>query len=212
MIVASEDSLQMLARQGVPEHVVDVAVRMTECLRVAGDDMADSTGEDLFDDPTSRGQLLYRRGFNRILAEFADDEGIDASTPDNALHVLVDDFALSPYSARYGIDQPSLGGSRTKRSVVTEMQMQLDGMGVSNARRLVLLYDADEDGLLHTALGVLRSGHDWVWSATLYDRLGSAQLEAGEDARSYEEQEEAVLPDIERRDEEQEDRDDQRGS
>jgi hypothetical protein len=129
MIDPSDDSLRALEANGASEFVVDAAIRLTECLRLAGDDVADSTGEDLFDDATSRGQLLYRRGRNRVIAEFADDELVAVSTADNALHVLVDGCALSFYSATNGIDQPSLDGtSRTKRSVVDEMQMQLDGM------------------------------------------------------------------------------------
>lgn len=195
-------SLDTLEAHGTSQSVIDVAIRMTECLHAAGDDVADSTGEDLFDDATSRGQLLYRRGRNRVIAEFTDDELVEVSTADNALHVLVDGCALSFYSATNGIDQPSLdGASRTKRHVVDEMQLQLEGMGVPKARRLVLLHEADEDGLLRAAIGVLRSGHEWVWRATMYDRIAPVGDVAGAGVeRGYEEQEEPALPPIQRRD------------
>ena len=202
IITPSEHSLNTLETNGASQLVADVAIRMTECLRSAADDMADSTGEDLFDDATSRGQLLYRRGRNRVIAEFAGDDLVEVSTADNALHVLVDECALSFYSATNGIDQPSLDGtSRTKRSVVDEMQMQLEGMGVPKARRLVLMHEADEDGLLRAAVGVLRAGHEWVWRATMYDRLVPAgELATTGAERGYEEQEEPALPPIQRRD------------
>lgn len=202
MIDPSADSLRALGANGASNLVVDTAIRLTECLRLAGDDVADSTGKDLFDDATSRGQLLYRRGRNRTIAEFAGDELVEVSTADNALHVLVDGCALSFYSATNGIDQPSLNGtSRTKRSVVDEMQMQLDGMGVPKAHRLVLMHEADEDGLLRAAIGVLRNGHEWVWRATMYDRITPAEAPISSDTKpGYEDQEEPKLPAIQRRD------------
>lgn len=202
MITPSEHSINTLEANGASRLAIDVAVRMTECLRAAGDDVADSTGEDLFDDATSRGLLLYRRGRNRVIAEFADNETVEVSTADNALHVLVDGCALSFYSAPNGIDQPSLdGASRTKRNVVDEMQLQLNGMGVPKARRLVLMHEADEDGLLRAAVGVLRAGHEWVWRATMYDRIAPAGDLAGTGPeRGYEDQVEPALPPIQRRD------------
>jgi hypothetical protein len=203
MIEPSEHSLTTLGANGASPLVIDAALRLTECLRLAGDDVADSTGEDVFDDATSRGQLLYRRGRNRVIAEFADDESVEVSTADNALHVLVDGCALSFYSATDGIDQPSLdGASRTKRSVVDEMQMQLKGLGVPKAQRLVIMHEADEEGLLRAAIGVLRNGHEWVWRAMMYDRIARAEelVSAGAEP-GYEEQEEPELPPIHRRDE-----------
>jgi hypothetical protein len=201
MIEPSDDSRRALEANGASDLVVSAAIRLTECLRLAGDDVADSTGEDLFDDPTSRGQLLYRRGRNRTIAEFADDNLVEVSTADNALHVLVDDCALSFYSATNGIDQPSLDGtSRTKRSVVDEMQMQLEGMGIPKAHRLVLMHEADADGLLRAAIGVLRNGHEWVWRATMYDRIAPSQTVASTGSEpGYEDREEAMLPTIRRR-------------
>jgi hypothetical protein len=216
MISRSEQSLNTLEANGASQLVIDVAIRMTECLRAAGDDVADSTGEDLFDDATARGQLLYRRGRNRVIAEFVDDEHVEVSTADNALHVLVDECALSFYSAPNGIDQPALDRtSHTKRSVVDEMQMQLEGLGVPKARRLVLMHESDEDGLLRAAVGVLRAGHQWVWQATMHDRLAPAgQIASTGTERGYEEQEEPALPPIQRRDDAavEQSTDQQRGS
>ena len=202
MIDPSEHSLSTLEANGASQLVIDAALRLTECLRVAGDDVAESTGEDLYDDATSRGQLLYRRGRNRVIAEFAGDKSVEVSTADNALHVLVDGCALSFYSATNGIDQPSLDGtSHTKRSVVDEMQMQLQGLGVPKALRLVIMHEADEDGLLRAAIGVLRNGHEWVWRAMMYDRIAPAgELVNTGAKRGYEEQEEPELPMITRRD------------
>lgn len=201
MISPSEHSLAALEQNGASPPVIDVAIRMTECLRAAGDDVANSTGEDLFDDSTSRGFLLYRRARNRMIAEFADDEHVEVHSSDNALHILVDECALSFYSAPDGIDQPSLGRtSRTKRNVVDEMQMQLDGIGAPKARRLVLMHQADEEGLFGAAVGVLRAGHQWVWRAMIYDRLApAADVESSDVQRGYEQQEEPALPPIHRR-------------
>ena len=206
MIEPSRPSLDTLAANGASALVIDAAIRMTECLRLAGDDVAESTDEEgLFDDATSRGQLLYRRAHNRVLAEFADDDAVEVSTEDNALHVLVDGCALSFYSAPSGLEHPSLAAtSHTKRGVIDEMQTQLSGEGLKAPapRRLVLLHEADEDGLLRAAIGVLRSRGSWAWSATMYDRIVPAvDLPATTGEPSYEEQPEAELPAIERREE-----------
>ncbi len=206
MIEPSRPSLDTLAGNGASALVIDAAIRMTECLRLAGDDVAESTDEEgLFDDATSRGQLLYRRARNRILVEFADDEAVVVSTEDNALHVIVDSCALSFYSAPNGLEHPSLATtSHTKRGVIDEMQTQLSGEGLEAAalRRLVLMHESDEDGLLRAAVGVLRSRSDWAWSATMYDRIApAADLPDTTSEPSYEEQPEAELPPIERREE-----------
>jgi hypothetical protein len=201
MIEPSEHTVRTLQANGAPASVIETAVRMTDCLRAAGDDVADSTGEDLFDDKTSRGFLLYRRGRNRMIAEFADDESVEVSTADNALHVLVDAYALSFYSARGEIDHPSLDGtSRTKRNVVDEMQLQIEGLESPAPRRLVLMHQVDEEGLLRADIGVLRSGQDWDWHATMYDRIAPAgELSTTEAEPGYEYREEPVLPPIQRR-------------
>lgn len=203
MIEPSEISLQTLVANGASDAIIDVAIRMTDCLRLAGNDVADSTGEDLFDDATGRGQLLYRRARNRICDEFDDDDGVEVSTDDNALHVLVDGCALSFYSAPNGLDNPGLAlTSKTKRGVVDEMQTQLTGEGLDapTLKRLVLMHQADEEGLVGAAVGVLRSGRNWVWSATMYNRIVPEEILPDTAAEpSYEEQPEAELPEIERR-------------
>jgi hypothetical protein len=157
--------------------------------------------DDLFDDDTGRGQLLYRRGRNRIKEEFKDDKEIEVSTEANALHVIVDECALSFYSARNGLEHPALAAtSQTKRNVVDEMQMQISGIETPQPRRLVLMHERDEEGLVRAAIGVLISGQDWAWSATLYDRIARGEnLPATTTEPSYEEQPEAELPPIERR-------------
>lgn len=201
MIEPSKRSLETLKGNGVSDAVIEVAIRMTECLRLAGDDVAESTDDDLFDDDTGRGQLLYRRGRNRIREEFKSDKEIEVSTEANALHVIVDECALSFYSARNGLEHPALvATSQTKRNVVDEMQMQISGIETPRPRRLVLMHERDEEGLIRAAIGTLISGRDWAWSATLYDRIARGEnLPASTAEPSYEEQPEAELPPIERR-------------
>ena len=202
MIEPSKRSIETLKGNGVSDAVIEVAVRMTECLRLAGDDVAESTDDDLFDDDTGRGQLLYRRGRNRIIDEFKDDKEIEVSTEANALHVLVDECALSFYSARHGLEHPALAtaSSRTKRNVVDEMQIQISGIETPQPRRLMLMHERDEEGLVRVAFGVLMSGQDWAWSATMYDRIARGEdLPATTAEPSYENQPEAELPPIERR-------------
>lgn len=201
MIEPTKQSTETLKANGVSAPVIDAAVRMAECLRLAGDDVADSTGDDLYDDATGRGQLLYRRGRNRIIEEFAGDEHVNVSLDDNALHVVVDGCALSFYSARNGLEHPALAlTSRTKRTVVDEMQMQMAGLETPRPRRLVVMHEADEDGLVRAAVGVLITGNNWAWNATLYDLIARDEdLPATTTEPSYEEQPEAELPPIERR-------------
>jgi len=201
VIEPSKRSIETLNGNGVSAAVIEVATRMTECLRLAGDDVAESTGDDLYDDDTGRGQLLYRRARNRIVVEFKEDKDVDVSTEANALHVIVDECALSFYSARNGLEHPALAAtSRTKRNVVDEMQIQMSGIETPQPRRLVLMHERDEEGLVRAAVGVLISGQDWAWSATMYDRLARGEaLPATTAEPSYEAQPEAELPPIERR-------------
>jgi len=200
-VVIPEASRQMLSRQGTSEAVIDVVERMANCIYAAAEDVANSTdAEYYFDDATGRGQLLYRRARNRVIAEFEDDEHVVVSTADNALHVYVDDCVLAFYSARDGLDQPHIGqDSRTKRRVVDEMQLQLEGEGLraAKARRLVVMNNADSDGMVGAAAGVLKAGHSWSWRATLFDRFAASGATAQpEQERGYEEQPEAEIPDM----------------
>lgn len=198
----SELSRATLLANGASELVISTVARMTECIREAAEDTADSTDDDLlYDDPTSRGGLLYRRARNRVIREFADDEDVVVSTSDNAVQVLVDGCAISFYSARDGLEQPHLArSSRTKRNVVDEMQMQLS-IEAPHARRLVLMHESDEDGMTRAAVGVLRAGQEWAWSATTFNRFETptAGVGASSSEPSYEEQEEVALPPIARR-------------
>ena len=78
--------------------------------------------------------------------------------------------------------------------------MQMLGIETPQPRRLVVMHEADEDGLVRAAVGVLISGQDWAWSATLYDQIARDQsLPTTSREPSYEEQPEAQLPPIERR-------------
>jgi hypothetical protein len=80
------------------------------------------------------------------------------------------------------------------------MQMQLDGMKIPKAKRLVLLHESDEDGLVRAALGVLRKGHQWVWRATIFDRINApSNVDSAGDGPAYEDQDEPALPPIQRR-------------
>lgn len=80
------------------------------------------------------------------------------------------------------------------------MQMQLS-IDAPQARRLVLMHESDEDGMTRAALGVLRAGQEWAWSATTFNRFDTPAngVVASPPERSYEEQEEAALPPIARR-------------
>lgn len=171
MITLSDDALTSLRQHHVSDEQLHVSLAMVECLRDAGDDVAADTRDEAFDDATSRGGLLYRRARNRILGRFDEDVTVTCDTTDNALHVRVGATAISFYSARAGLDNPSINGSRTKRRVVDESQMALDLEDQANIRRLVILHETSPDGLVRAAVGVLESDTKWSWYVTLYDRF-----------------------------------------
>jgi len=178
------------------------------CLEEACDWVAQDTGSDRKDDATSRGGLRWRRTRNYVVEVLGEGQipellGIEADVSDNALQVPVDGTRLSFYAARAGIDYPDLsGGSKVKKIVVSEMQMTLDELGeAARPPRLVLLYEADRDGLAKAAVGRLSSMHSWAeeWRFTLYERE-EIGLDAAESTRampSYEEQPEPKLAPIE---------------
>jgi hypothetical protein len=123
---------------------------------------------------------------------------------DNALKIRISDVAVSFYSSRNGIDHPDLGGSsKTKKAIVTEMQLQLDGVGVADApHNLVVLYEADRDGLAAAAVGMLRTETEWAWRFAAFTREGLGVAgELGSPAwstePSYDEEPEAELPPLE---------------
>jgi hypothetical protein len=209
-----EQSRRALREHGVPDDVIAVACVMTQCIQQAADDMAADTRDEAFDDATSRGGLLYRRAHNRMLAGLKSDRRVALDTSDNALHVRVGGTAISFYSARGGLDFPSLVGSRTKRGVVNEMQLVIAGLDDPVLRRLVLMHESDEDGLGRAALGVLENSRTWAWRFPLFDRYAveeSTAADAG--GAAYDELPEPELPPMERRDDDRrEDIDDADGT
>ena len=192
----SEDAQRSLREHCVPDEVVDIACAMTDCILVAGDDVAADTRVDTFDDATSRGQLLYRRAHNRIIDVFADDGRVVLDTHDNALSVRVGETAISFYSARNGLDSPSLTGSRTKHHVVDEMQLMLDIDG-SVPARMVLMHESGEDGTGRVAFGVMLDPSNWNWRVSLFDRYSGAATGALGEHTAYDELPEPELPPIE---------------
>jgi hypothetical protein len=196
-----------LVERSVPETVI-LAIRLVvTCLREACETVAEDTGLDRYDDSTSEGQLRWRRCRNRVrhvldegLVEALEDAVADIT--DNALVVRVDDCMVSFYSARNGIDQPDLSGaSKTKSRVVTEMQLQIQGLEAPESpRRLVVVYEADDDGLTHAAAGMLETSTQWHWKVSTFERPGLTLVDRDAAASlppAYDEQPEVALPDLE---------------
>ena len=101
---------------------------------------------------------------NWIVARLEQDLAISGDTTDNALHIRYRQTAFSFYSAREGLERPSVYGSRTKRRVVYESQMTLDVGDEIELRRLVLMYEAADDGLVWLGDGVPASPTEWSWN------------------------------------------------
>ena len=188
---------------------VQLAVRLTmTSLHTACAGVADDCDMDLrHDDSTSEGQLRWRRCRNHVKKLLdkqmvAGLEDAKADVTDNALVIRVADCAISFYSARNGIDRPDLGGSsKTKRAVVTEMQMQIEGIDTpEEPTRLVVLYEADGDGLGAAVVGMLANATEWAWRFSIYDRHGFGAVERDATAEpatpSYESEPEPELPPI----------------
>jgi hypothetical protein len=177
LIVLPPLSESALADRSVSPKV-QLAVRLVvTCLREVCETVAEDTGGDRYDDATSEGQLRWRRCRNRVRHLLDDnlvpelDEAV-ADISDNALVIRVHDCSLSFYSARNGIDQPDLSGpSRTKGRVVTEMQLQIHGLDAPEPpSRLVIVYEADDDGLAKAAVGMLASPTEWHWQVLAHER------------------------------------------
>jgi hypothetical protein len=189
-----------LREQSVPPKV-QLAVRLiVTCLEQVCAGVADDCDADLrHDDSTSEGQLRWRRCRN-FVKKLLDAGTISGFEEDNALRVRVGDAAVSFYSSRHGIEHPDLSGpSKTKKAVVSEMQMQLDGLAAPDQpARLVVIYEADQDGLAAAAVGTLRSATDWAWRFSAYARrgLGILDIEAPVEpfGPSYETEPEPELP------------------
>ncbi len=196
-----------LLDRSVSQRVI-LAIRLVvTCLREACETVAEDTGTERYDDSTSEGQLRWRRCRNRVRHLLGDGlvaglDGVLADVTDNALVVRVDECWLSFYSARNGIDQPDLSGpSKTKGRVVTEMQLQLGGLEAPDApRRLVIVYEADDQGLTHAVAGMLETHTQWHWRVSAYERPGLTLADeptAAAQPPAYDEQPEVILPDIE---------------
>jgi hypothetical protein len=189
---------------------VELGVQLIiSCLETACAGVADDCDKDLrHDDSTSEGQLRWRRCRNhvkKLLDEhvIAGLEDAEADVTDNALVVRVGDCAVSFYSARNGIDHPDLSGSsKTKQAVVTEMQTQISGLEApEEPTRLVVLYEADGDGLGAAVVGMLGNPREWAWRFSAYDRDGFGRVAVDEPALqsspSYDSEPEPELPPIE---------------
>jgi hypothetical protein len=98
------------------------------------------------------------------------------------------------------LEFPNLGGSHTKRRVLAEMeQMVIPGLEAER-QRVVIMHESDEDGLVRAGLGVLRDSTNWAWQVLAFDRYADDSVSADEvETPSYEEQPEAQLPPIEKR-------------
>jgi hypothetical protein len=197
MISPSPDAIDALRTHGLDDVLIAVTTAMAEDIQDAADDVAGDTRETAFDDSTSRGQLLHRRARNRIIARYTDDTAISCDTTDNALHIRSGKTAVSFYSAREGLEHPKITGSRTKRRVVDESQMALDIGDRIELRRLVLLHEAADDGLIRIGVGVLASSTEWSWNICLYDRYATDQSTETDELRvPYDQLPEPELPDL----------------
>ena len=186
----------------------ELAIRLiVSCLKSACAGVADDCDSDLrHDDSTSEGQLRWRRCRNHVKSLLDDHripglEDAVADVTDNALVVRAGGCAVSFYSARNGIDRPDLGGtSKTKQAVVSEMQTQIAGLEPpADPTRLVVLYEADRDGLLACVVGMLADAREWAWRFSCYARdadVPGAASHQEMSAPSYEAEPEPELPAI----------------
>jgi hypothetical protein len=197
MISPSPDAIDALHTHGLDDALIAVTTAMAEDIQDAADDVAGDTRKAAFDDSTSRGQLLHRRARNRIIVRYKDDTAISCDTTDNALHIRSGKTAVSFYSAREGLEHPKITGSRTKRRVVDESQMAMDVGDRIELRRLVLLHEAADDGLIRIGVGVLASSTEWSWNICLYDRYATDQsTETDEKRVPYDQLPEPELPEL----------------
>ena len=64
-------------------------------------------------------------------------------------------------------------------------------------KRLVLMHESAPDGLVRVAIGVLASAQSWTWKVALYDRYAAEEISSDhEDRVSYDQQDEAALPEL----------------
>lgn len=195
MISPTPNALIALRTHGLDDDTIAIAVAIAEEIEAAADDVASDTRDDSFDDSTSRGQLQYRRARNRVIFRFEPNLEVSCDTSDNALHIRFRGTAFSFYSARDGIERPSVQGSATKKRVVNESQLMLEIGDQALTNRLVLMHESGADGLIRLGVGALANSTAWSWNVSLYDRYVAADATGqGEDRVAYDERPEAELP------------------
>lgn len=200
MLPLNPHSHDALLSHGVPLPVVRVAMAMLEEIIAAGDDTVRDTGIESFDDAVSKGQLHYWRARNRIIARFAGNRFVTCDETDNAFQVHIQGVKISFYSARNGIDNPSVEGSPTKKRVVNEFQLMLDVDDPREVTQLVLIHERGDDGVTRAALGVLSSASAWAWHVTVYDRFATVEAaDAAARSESYDQLPEPKLPPMKKR-------------
>lgn len=200
MISPTPNALAALHEHGLDDETIQIAVVIAEEIEAAAEDVANDTRKGSFDDSTSRGGLLYRRARNRTIARFEPNLEVSCDTTDNALHIRFRETAFSFYSAREGLENPSLQGSATKKRVVDESQMMLEIGDETAVRRLVLMHESATDGLVRLGLGVLADSKTWSWKVALYDRYAAGGVATGDQDRvAYDQLPETDLPPLEPR-------------
>ncbi len=197
MISPTPNALAALREHGLDEEMIEVAVAIAEEIEAAAEDVANDTRTDSFDDSTSRGQLLYRRARNRTIVRFKPNLEVSCDTTDNALHIRFRGIAFCFYSAREGLEHPSVQGSATKRRVVDESQLMLETCDEAAVNRLVLMHESAPDGLVRLGIGVLANSTTWNWKIALYDRYAASDVAANDQDRlAYDQLPEAELPSL----------------
>jgi hypothetical protein len=206
-------SKQALKNQSVPPAVQLVIELIVTCLNEVCRGVVDDCDKDeRHDDSTSEGGLRWRRCRNYVkkLLDAKAVPGLEeavADVSDNALKVRMGDTAVSFYSARNGIDRPDLsGGRKTKKAIVTEMQQQIVGLeSTEQPRQLIVVYEADADGLAASVVGMLRSAKVWEWRYSVYERVGlgiaDTEIPANPDVPAYDTEPEPELGEFEMLDE-----------
>ena len=204
LLTLDDDARRALQRQGLSKRALTAVELVITCLDRSCESVVQDTGEDRFDDETSRGQLRWRRTRNRVEAVLSDEDvpvlaEVRADVSDNALQVPVDGTRISFYSARNGVERPDLsGGKKTKTAMVRAMQLQLRLGDVLTPSRLVVMYEADEDGLVAVEAGFMRSTTEYAWSVPVYVRdEGLQTARAADQGPDHDELIEPALPDLE---------------
>lgn len=209
MISPSTTALTAMREHGLDNEMINIALAIAEEIEAAADDVANDTRGSSFDDSTSRGQLLYRRARNRTLVRFEPNLEVSCDTTDNALHIRFRGTAFSFYSAREGLEHPSVRGSATKERVVDESQLMLKTGDETTVHRLVVMHESAPDGLVRLGVGVLANSTTWSWKVALYDRYAAGETVTFDEERvAYDQLPEADLPALEPRELGRRERDD----